>query len=84
MKKISFRSKMMLTFAVMIIASLGAMWLLFRILIDDFSFRKIVNEIEECYREMDSIMEGKTAIQRDERNAITVRIGHIPGPAGQP
>jgi len=75
MKKISFRSKMMLTFAVMIIASLGAMWLLFRILIDDFSFRKIVNEIEECYREMDSIMEGKTAIQRDERNAITVRIG---------
>ena len=66
---------MMLAFALLIPVSLGGMWLLFRVLIDDFSFRKMVTEIEGCYDELNSIMEGKTAVSREEREAIAVRIG---------
>ena len=66
---------MMLAFALLITVSLGGMWLLFRVLIDDFSFRKMVTEIEGCYDELNSIMEGKTAVNREEREAIAVRIG---------
>ncbi len=66
---------MMLAFAALIIVSLGGMWLLFRILIDDFSFQRLVKEIEVCYSELDDIMEGKDNVERAQREDIAVRIG---------
>ena len=66
---------MMLSFALLITVSLGGMWLLFRVLIDDFSFRKIVQEIENCYDELNEIMEGKSRVGSEERAAISVRVG---------
>ena len=75
MKGISFRSKMMIAFALLIAVSLFGMWLLFRVLIDDLTFDRKIQEIEKCYEELNDIMKDKDRVEREEKNQITVRIG---------
>ena len=66
---------MMIACAVLIIVSVGGMWLLFRILIDDFSFKRKVQEIEKCYSTLDEILADAQKVERTEREQIAVRVG---------
>ena len=52
-RTITFRVKLLLAFAVLILLCIGGTWLLFRVLLDRVTLKRKVKELEKCYTALD-------------------------------
>jgi len=60
-RTITFRVKLLLAFAVLILLCIGGTWLLFRVLLDRVTLKRKVKELEKCYTSLDDFFNESTA-----------------------
>ncbi|MBQ6660609.1 MAG: HAMP domain-containing protein [Lachnospiraceae bacterium] len=75
MKRVSFRFKMLVAFSVLTIVSIGGVWLLFRMLVDDFSKNKYIRDIEAAYDSLNEQFRSRNELTNADMSEIESGVG---------
>ncbi|MBR5712071.1 MAG: HAMP domain-containing protein [Lachnospiraceae bacterium] len=74
-KGLSFRIKMLLAFAALIILCIVGTWILFRMLLDRFAIKRKVEDLEACYESLNELFRDKDSFNENDKLRIEVSTG---------